>query len=489
MVAKENIQSILDNISLPSLIREDVVLQKKGKSYGGLCPFHEEDTPSFRVYETHYHCFGCGAHGNAVNYLTTCRHMDFKDALSFLSNLSGVPISSQNHAKQRAVNKDLTSLYAVMENATVAYTKNLASGEFTKAMDALAARGITDETRNIFRIGAVPEEWSFLTTDRSLTHASLIASGLAVKRQKTNGAYDFFRNRVMIPITDYRGRVIGFCGRNLSDEGPKYLNSPDTELFSKKNNLFGFSIALPFIEETGEAIIVEGPFDVIIPSQAGLKNIVSTCGTALTIEQFDLLSERAMKIILCFDGDNAGSKASWRAAEMLLPVISEYTEVCICRLPNGFDPDEFVRTNGIEAFNDHIKKAPSLCSYLTSEIARLASNPEAHARSLGIVAGLLKRMSSRSLAYFFKMEVCKTLQIDPKIFESIIGEFYIQQISSVDPALRNCPFCGGGGEIVSDQNGFAISCENCKIKTPVFPDQDSCFKVWNKRAPSINLQK
>lgn len=345
-------------------------------------------------------------------------------------------------------------------------------------MSALAERGIDDDTIIRFGIGFAPEAWATLCDDRTFRRDALLEAGLAVPRREKKGCYDFFRNRLLFPVRADNGDVIGFGGRRLGEEGPKYLNSPETDLYQKGSVLFGLQQARQAIRMTRSIIVCEGFFDVVTPSQAQIEHIVSTCGTALTETQAEMVLSLADRVFFCFDGDTAGAKATWRAAEMLVPLASDQHEIRLCRLPAGEDPDSFVRKFGAPKFQEALDASPTLTAYLIGEITRGAKLPEARARSLSVAASLWRQFSAPGLGIFFRQFACEALQLTPAEFDRIAAS---APRRDGENTLRNCPCCSGVASLISCDGGFQIQCSHCRIATPVTTTEDECRAIWNRR--------
>ena len=470
------IDDIVAALDLPDFIGETVALAKQGATYSGLCPFHSEATPSFKVFADHYHCYGCSAHGNAIDFVMNKQGLTFPEAVRMLASRTGVEIPSNKpnqtkpdrHAKARDV----------LRRACAKYQQLLLGPTGGPAMAALAERGIDDDTIIRFGIGFAPEAWATLCDDRTFRRDALLEAGLAVPRKEKKGCYDFFRNRLLFPVRADNGDVIGFGGRRLGEEGPKYLNSPETDLYQKGSVLFGLQQARQAIRMNRSIIVCEGFFDVVTPSQAQIEHIVSTCGTALTETQAEMVMSLADRVFFCFDGDTAGAKATWRAAEMLVPLASDQHEIRLCRLPSGEDPDSFVRKFGAEKFMEALDASPTLTAYLIGEITRGAKLPEARARSLSVAASLWRQFSAPGLGIFFRQFACEALQLTPAEFDRIAVS---APRRDGENTLRHCPCCSGEASLHSCDGGYQVQCSHCRIATPVTATEDECRGIWNRR--------
>src|SRR5574337_507947 len=321
MIHQAVIDRILQSLDLPAFIGERVTLAKHSETYEGLCPFHTESSASFKVFRDHYHCFGCGAHGNAIDFLIGHQGLSFPEAVRALAAHTGVEVPTSREGRFKT--DELLGLRSSLRRACAEYQRLLLSPQGAGALAVLSERGIEHDTIVRFGIGFVPDAWGTLTKARGCDRRSLVAAGLAVPRKGNRGCYDFFRNRLMFPVSSDSGEVVGFGGRRIGLERPKYLNTPETALYKKGLVLFGLHQARQAIRTTGSVIVCEGFFVVFTPSQAGVEPIVSTCGTAITPTQAERVLTVAGRVFFCFDGDAAGAKATGRAAKMLLPLVSD----------------------------------------------------------------------------------------------------------------------------------------------------------------------
>ncbi len=477
MIPKTTIDDILSRLDLPEFIGETVTLAKKAGSYEGLCPFHSEKTPSFKVFHDHYRCFGCNAHGNGLEFAMAKQGLSFPEAVRALASRTGVEVPSNKRVG--ALPDEHAGVKDVLRRACAKYHQLLLGDSGKPAMDALIERGIDDDTIIRFGLGFAPEAWATLSDDRSLKRDLLISAGLAVPRKgEKKGCYDFFRNRLLFPVRNESGDIIGFGGRRLSEEGPKYLNTPETDLYQKGRVLFGLAQARQAIRMNRAIIVCEGFFDVVTPFQAGIEHIVSTCGTALTNVQAELVLSLADRVYFCFDGDAAGAKATWRAAELLVPLVSDHHEIRLCRLPADEDPDSLVRKHGPEALTSALESAPTLAAYLVGEVTRGSRIPEARSRSLTMAATLWRQFAAPGMAVFFRQYACEALQLTPEEFTRLAGS---AERRSGDSTLRACPCCGSDAECIDVEGRFRVKCLQCGIATPLFTSQDEVRAIWNRR--------
>jgi DNA primase len=350
-----------------NIISEYVTLKKKGKNYWGCCPFHSEKTPSFSVTpdKGFFYCFGCQAGGNIFNFIMRVENVGFFDAVKLLARKLNIPLpEKEKSVSDRLQEQELAGLYAANEFARDFFSACLKKTNYGQAArEYLTSRGISAEAIDHFKIGFAPPAWDKLV-QASLRHKLnpdfLVKAGLIAPRQNSDGYYDRFRGRIMFPICNGRGLVVGFGGRVLDASQPKYLNSPESAIFNKRHVLYGFDMAYKFIKETGQAIIVEGYMDLIAAHTAGVKNAVASLGTAFTLEQARLLMRSAQEIILAYDSDSAGQNAVLRAQSIVQPFGAR---VKVLSIPDGKDPDEFIRKRGANAFKTLIGQADNFIDY------------------------------------------------------------------------------------------------------------------------------
>src|SRR4051812_47358558 len=369
-------EDLLNRVDIVDVVSRYVQLKKGGANYLGLCPFHGEKTPSFTVSpaKQFYHCFGCGVHGNAIGFLMAYAALGYIDAIKELAASVGmqVPESRPPTPGEAARKERETDLYAVMEQAMEFYRAELKKSP--KAIEYLKGRGLTGEIAARFRIGFAPDAWQNLQSVFEKYDAKeLVECGLVVENEGKR--YDRFRDRVMFPISNARGAVIGFGGRVLGEGEPKYLNSPETSLFQKGQEIYGLVQARDSIRTAGRALVVEGYMDVVALAQFEVGYAVATLGTATTPVHVAKLLRLADEIVFCFDGDTAGRKAARRALEVSLPVAPDNKLIKFLFLPEGEDPDTYIRRYGKERFEGLVTSAETLSQFLLSEL-RSGSNLE-----------------------------------------------------------------------------------------------------------------
>ncbi len=351
---------------IAAVIGRRVRLARSGRQWKGCCPFHGEKTPSFYVYDDHFHCFGCGAHGDAVSFVMQSQGAAFPEAVEQLATEAGMEVPKASAAAVEAERRRL-DLHGVLEAAATAFQRRLKLPEGMRALRYLKERGLTDATIERFGLGWSGEGRGALAADlarEGVEPAMLIEGGLMKPAEDGRAATDFFFNRVMFPIRDRRGRVISFGGRVLGDGQPKYLNGPETDLFSKRRTLYAQDLAREAARGGAEVVVVEGYMDVIALHQAGFAGAVAPLGTALTEEQLEELWRISPMPVLCFDGDAAGGRAAARSAELALPLLTAERSLRLASLPAKEDPDSLVRNQGAPAFQAVLDAARPLARAL-----------------------------------------------------------------------------------------------------------------------------
>ena len=356
------IDDLISRADIVEVINARVPLKKKGREYQACCPFHNEKTPSFTVSEAKqfYQCFGCGAHGTAIGFLMEYEHLDFVDAIETLAAEYHLEVPREDSPWTRDTRDEKQELYDVLESASHLYQSQLRQSD--RAIQYLKQRGLSGEIAKRYKLGYAPNEWSYLIDNIDNINA-LEKSGMVI-RKSADKQYDRFRDRIMFPILDRRGHTIAFGGRIIDDGEPKYLNSPETEIFHKGYELYGFYEARQAVRKLTRIIVVEGYMDVVALAQNGIEYAVASLGTATTKDQIQKLFRSVHQIVFCYDGDNAGRKAAWRALENTLPIIRDGLEASFLFLPEGEDPDSLVRKEGKTAFEQRLDQATPLSEFL-----------------------------------------------------------------------------------------------------------------------------
>jgi len=368
LIPQDFIDDLVARADVVEVVGRRVQLKKAGREFKACCPFHDEKTPSFTVSPTKgfYHCFGCGAHGTAVSFLMDFDHMSFVEAIESLAQTMGVEVPRNESDKPAQRYDELFLLTAKVEKHWQQVLR-----DHEAAVDYLKNRGIDGATARRFGIGFAPDGWSnvldkYGKSDEAIDR--LLATGLIIR--KDNGRhYDRFRDRIMFPIRDARGRCIGFGGRTMGDGDPKYLNSPETVLFHKGRELYGLWEARQALRNIDRLVVVEGYMDVVALARNGIDFAVATLGTATTADHLNRLFRLTENVAFCFDGDRAGKKAAWRALETALPQIREGRQVRFAFLPDGHDPDSYVNEFGADAYIKALDDGIALSDFLISELA------------------------------------------------------------------------------------------------------------------------
>lgn len=435
-VYDEFIDRLRSECDIVSILSDYVPLKKKGKNYWGCCPFHHENTPSFSVTteKGFYYCFGCQSGGNVFNFLMKIENISFFDAVKIVAQKMNIPLpqkekTEQELTKEREVNK----LYRVNEMARDFFYACLTKTAYGKtAQEYLRERGVTTEMIESFKIGFAPPAWDKLVQaflGRGVEQDLLLKAGLAVQRNSGDGIYDRFRNRIMFPIGDARGRVVGFGGRVMDDSQPKYLNSPETPIFNKRHILFGFDTAHKFIKESGQAIVVEGYMDVITAHAFGIKNVVASLGTAFSPEQGNLMlrlsRDHAIEILFAYDSDVAGQNATSRALSILRNMGANVRVVLI---PDGKDPDAFIRKHGTEAFKVLIKDAVDFLEYQIKQAFDTTDHSNLEGK-VAVVSKLVPVLGAANNAVEVNSHIARisqALAIDESAIRSEVRKFLFQ---------------------------------------------------------------
>lgn len=363
-IPEETVAEVLHKADIVQIISEYVLLKKRGKNYFGLCPFHQENTPSFSVTPDKqiFYCFGCHAGGNVFKFLMLKEGFSYPEAVRQVAQRVGVHILD-HYTNNTREEQERQRAYRIIDAAAKYYMANLNSAKGISARKYLASRQISAEMQQAFQIGYAPEGWDNLIklfTAKGCRLSELNRLGLIVKSQRGTGYYDRFRHRVMLPIHDASGRVVGFGARTLDNSVPKYLNTSETALFNKRHLLYGLHLAQAAIRKSGYVVVVEGYLDVVAAHQHGIKNVVATLGTALTREQVKLLQRYTEEIIIAYDADAAGQKAAIRGLDLIQQL---GCRVKVLQIPEGQDPDDYIRNNGVDAWNHLIKNAYNLIDY------------------------------------------------------------------------------------------------------------------------------
>lgn len=423
MIPESFIQELLNRVDVVEVVDRKVQLKKAGANFVACCPFHKEKTPSFSVSPSKqfYHCFGCGAHGSAISFLIEYDGMTFVEAVNELANTAGLKVPNEQNVGTKEV-KNNQKLEQVMQSTNIFFQKQLRQSN--KAIAYLKERGLTGQIAKEFAIGYAPEGWSNL--EKNLTNydtEDLIKAGL-IQKNEQGKFYDRFRDRIMFPIINEKGVVIGFGGRVINPEDtPKYYNSPETPLFQKSFELYGLINARKAIRTENYVLVVEGYMDVAALAQHDIRNVVATLGTATTQFHIKKLMRYTQEIVFCFDGDQAGKEAAWRALNNALEALNDNLNLKFLFLPDNHDPDSYVRENPKEAFTKMVDAALPFSEYLIkylTEKNNLASQ-EKKVKFLNEVEPILKKINASKLKLLIRKKIAALLDLDTADMNQIFG--------------------------------------------------------------------
>ena len=438
LIPQSFIADLLNRVDIVDVVGQHVKLKKAGANYQGLCPFHSEKSPSFSVSPTKqfYHCFGCGAHGSAISFLMEYSGLGYVDAIEELARSAGLDVPREERtANDVARQQQAMALSEVMSSAADWYRQQLKGS--TRAVEYLKGRGLTGEIAKRYSLGYAPDGWQgleavFGSYANDEVAKTLVEGGLLIQGEQAEGSpvtkpavkrYDRFRDRVMFPIRNPKGQTIGFGGRILDQGEPKYLNSPETPLFSKGNTLYGLFEARQAIRAQEYVLVCEGYMDVVALAQLGFPNAVATLGTACTANHVRMLLRQTDKVVFSFDGDSAGQRAAQRALEACLPLMSDDKEIRFLFLPTEHDPDSYVRAYGAPAFEKVIKEAMSISSFffkIASEDHDLTT-PEGRAHTHHAAKPLLLSMPPIALRTQILRELAIRTNTTPAELETFCG--------------------------------------------------------------------
>ncbi len=425
LIPQNFIDDLIARSDIVEVINARVPLKRKGKEFTACCPFHNEKTPSFTVSENKqfYYCFGCHAKGNVIGFLMDYEHLSYVDAIETLAADQHLDVPHEDNALSNKNKEDKQPLYDILKQAAELFQKQLKTSE--RAIAYLKQRGLSGEIAKQFKIGYAPDGWDFLTSHLGKSKENLDAlskTGLIVHKDN-NKFYDRFRDRIIFPITDQRGRIIGFGGRILDQGEPKYLNSPENAVFHKGYELYGLYETKQALRNIDRIIIVEGYMDVVALAQSGINYAVASLGTATTTEQIQKTFRTTHEIVFCYDGDNAGKKAAWRALENTLSVIRDGMVAKFLFLPEKEDPDTMVRKEGKEAFEQRIKNASTLSDFLFDNLKSECdiSNNEGKAQLASKANALIQKMHNSIFKDLLIEELASLVGLSQQHLESKIS--------------------------------------------------------------------
>lgn len=445
LIPQSFIDDLLNRTDIVDVVSSRVQLKKAGKNLTACCPFHKEKTPSFSVSpdKQFYYCFGCGAGGNALGFIMDHDNLDFPQAVEELAKAAGMEVPREEGQRGHKPRQPTDSpLYPLLEAAAEYYRQALKSHPTRKsAVEYLKGRGLSGEIARDFGLGFAPPGWDNLfkhLSSDTLQQKAMIDAGLLIENAETGKRYDRFRDRVMFPIRDSRGRVIAFGGRVLGDDKPKYLNSPETPVFHKGQELYGLYEARKFNRNLDEIIVVEGYMDVIALAQQGLRNAVATLGTATSEEHLKRLFRVVPSVLFCFDGDQAGRNAAWRALEAALPSLQDGRKARFLFLPEGEDPDTLIRAEGTDAFRARINQhAQPLADYffqrLTEEADPRSLEGKAHMATLA--APLIDKVPGANLRALMRNRLKEITGLNSEQVEQLSHSAPTEAPPSYDPGI------------------------------------------------------
>ncbi|WP_157834906.1 DNA primase [Desulfofalx alkaliphila] len=393
-IPEEVVEEVLQKTDILQVISEHIKLTKRGKYYFGRCPFHQEDTPSFSVTPEKqiFYCFGCNTGGNVFKFVALSEGLTYAEAIRKMADRAGVNIPEQKPKNSRE-QQQRQRAYKIIAAAVDFYRFQLQQPQGRKALNYLKKRGLTDQVIETFQIGYAPDHWSSLIdflTSKGCREKELVELGLAIKSQQGTKYFDRFRNRVVFPIQDAAGRAVGFGGRALDDSKPKYLNTPETSYFNKRHIVYGLHLSRPAIIEKGFAVVMEGYLDVVTAHQYGIKNAVASLGTALTGEQVNLMKRYTDELLVCYDADAAGLQATLRSLDLIQ---QEGCRVKVISIPQGKDPDEYIRDKGVEGWHNLINSAYNLIEYkLKASVAK--GTPVSVAEKMSVLEEVLPNLAA-----------------------------------------------------------------------------------------------
>ena len=445
LIPQSFIDDLLNRTDIVDVVTSRLQMKKAGKNFTACCPFHKEKTPSFSVSpdKQFYYCFGCGAGGNALGFIMDHDNLDFPQAVEELAKAAGMEIPREEGGRSQKPRQPTDSpLYPLLNAAAQYYCQALKSHPARKAaVDYLKGRGLTGEIARDFSLGFAPPGWDNLLKHLSsdaLEQKAMIDAGLLIENAESGKRYDRFRDRVMFPIRDSRGRVIAFGGRVLGDDKPKYLNSPETPVFHKGQELYGLYEARKHNRSLDEIIVVEGYMDVIALAQQGLRNAVATLGTATSEEHLKRLFRVVPSVLFCFDGDQAGRNAAWRALEATLPSLQDGRKARFLFLPEGEDPDTLVRSEGTDAFRARINQhAQPLADYFFAQLTEEADprSLEGKAHMATLAAPLIDKVPGANLRTLMRNRLSEITGLNSDAVNQLVRSAPSEAPPSYDPHI------------------------------------------------------
>ncbi len=423
MIPESFIQELLNRVDIVDVIDKSVPLKKAGANYSACCPFHNEKSPSFTVSPTKqfYHCFGCGAHGTAIGFLMEYAGLSFVEAIHELAKNVGMIVPQEARDTERVPQKVVLGLQEVLQQAASYYKAELKKSQ--RAIDYLKGRGLSGQIAAKFQIGYAPAGWQNLQSVFPQYESDVLSTAGLVVENEQGRRYDRFRDRIMFPIHDQKGQVIGFGGRVINPEDtPKYYNSPETPLFQKGHELYGLFVARRAIRDAGRVLVVEGYMDVVALAQYGIEYAVAALGTATTPFHITKLMRQTDEIVFCFDGDNAGRTAAWRAAMNALPALTDGLKLRFLFLPKEHDPDSYVREFGKEKFEAEMQHAMPLSQYIVQHLSE--ENPlnsqEDKVKLLNEAEPILRQIQAPRFALMLRKRIAELAGVTDTEMQSLL---------------------------------------------------------------------
>jgi len=486
LIPQNFIDDLISRSDIVEVINARVPLKRKGKEFTACCPFHNEKTPSFTVSENKqfFYCFGCHAKGNVIGFLMDYEHLSYVDAIESLAADAHLDVPHEDDGRANKNREDKQPLYNILKQAAELFQEELKTSQ--RAIDYLKQRGLSGEIAKQFKIGYAPDGWDFLISrlGKSKDHMlTLSKTGLIVTKEN-NKTYDRFRDRIIFPITDQRGRIIGFGGRILDQGEPKYLNSPENAVFHKGFELYGLYETKMALRKIERIIVVEGYMDVVALAQSGINYAVASLGTATTTEQIQKTFRTTHEIIFCYDGDNAGKKAAWRALENTLSVIRDGMIAKFLFLPEKEDPDTMVRKEGKETFEQRIKNSTTLSEFLFEHLKKECdiSSKEGQALLASKANKLIQKMHNSLFKDLLIEELSNIVGLSQQHLESKIDSDTKQNIP---PPRKTKPV--RGQQILINKTRIAIA---LLIQNPTLASQykvpDSFKQAFKKGLPLLH---
>lgn len=487
LIPQSFIDEILQRTDLVELVDSYVPLKKRGTSHIACCPFHNEKSPSFNVVakKQFYHCFGCGASGNAISFVMNYLNQGFIDAIETLATRLGLTVPRDGQAEKNNASQDL---YKLLSAISLYYQKQL-KHEGQLAINYLRGRGLSGDIAKLYQLGFANEGWHNLEKAFPRNQRDLITTGMLIKNDEGK-IYDRYRNRVMFPIHDRHGRIIGFGGRVLSaDQKPKYLNSPETVIFQKSRELYGLHQILSQKKSPEYIIVVEGYMDVIALAQHGIMNAVATLGTATSTYHIQLLAKHTKALFFCFDGDNAGRQAAWRGLESSLPHLHQGLDASFMFLPDGHDPDSLVRAEGKENFLNRLKLATPLHRFFLDTLAKDINlrNPAGKTQLINVTKPLLQKINEGSYKQLLIDDLARMTHIESHRLNQLISDQQVTQapaVTQVKPktALTRTPMRIAVALLLQNPEIYTKSIEQIDLNTLNTKEHEILLKLLQQLA-------